>query len=72
MKHLFIAAMIAILIGTIQAIRIQAGNQRLGGFYETSCYLTGAHLVWSNGMFAKEGTEDVKAIIEAYRAKGVS
>ena len=70
MKHLFIAAMIAILIGTIQAVSIRAVNQR-ADWDQLSCVFAGAHLIWSRGWFGRVGTEDVKGIIEGYRARGV-
>ena len=69
MKRLLIAVMIAILIGTIQAVRIKSTfTDRL--FPET-CHLHSAHLFWSRGLFQSKGTEDVKHIIEGFKARGL-
>ena len=46
MKHLLIAAMIAILIGTIQAVKIKSQAA-----WKTTCEFTGAQLAWSRGFF---------------------
>ena len=69
MKHLLIAAMIAILIGTMQAVRIK--STFLDQVFPPTCHLQSAHLVWSRGVFQSKGTEDVKHIIEGFRASGV-
>ena len=69
MKHLLIAAMIAILIGTMQAVRIK--STFLDQLFPPTCHLHGAQLVWSRGFFQRSGTEDVKHIIDDFRARGL-
>ena len=66
MKHLLIAAMIAILIGTIQAVKIKSQ----AAFWKTTCEFTGARLAWRRGFFEKDATEDVKPYIDRFRAEG--
>ena len=69
MKHLLIAVMIAILIGTMQAVRIK--STFLDQLFPPTCHLHGAQLVWSRGFFQRSGTEDVKHIIDDFRARGL-
>ena len=47
MKLLLIAALIAILIGTIQAVKIKSQ----AAFWKTTCEFTGAQLAWPRGFF---------------------
>ena len=69
MKHLLIAVMIAILIGTIQAVQ-RNGNHNSAYRGPRTCTFVRATLFWRRNLFHRENV-DVTGYIEQFRASGL-
>jgi hypothetical protein len=70
MKHLLITAMIAILIGTMQAVRIKTTTSSESQLAD-KCTVQGARLEWKPIFFWQESADNVKSFIDGHIARGL-